>query len=303
MNTSSANTNNVTKKTESKSTGHNTTTKTTHKFKDIKQSPLKSVFPQYFYNKTPVKSPSMISKYNQSIGTENNENKSEKLLLKTKQVSNLRSNDLLNEIPSPKKPNLSAIQPKLKQLTMTQALSTQLNSPKKLNASNNLPAAMSEISMKQENSYKSIDKNATVMNSFFKNTSNLVKPATSILDPNETCLPAELSVKDEPVDLDITAVETTNQISFNNVQIKTENSDYDKDYFADFDKYSLIYFFYFSNSKYSYSILLSQRVPKKKSDSPNYKHIQVVRKQDERKKLGTSACRECENVSLCNFLV
>lgn len=38
------------------------------------------------------------------------------------------------------------------------------------------------------------------------------------------------------------------------------------------------------------------KVPKKKSDSPNYKHVQVVRKHDERKKLNTFMCRECENV-------
>ena len=39
-------------------------------------------------------------------------------------------------------------------------------------------------------------------------------------------------------------------------------------------------------------------MPKKKSDSPNYKHMQVVRKHDERKKLGTSTCTQCENVKL-----
>ena len=43
------------------------------------------------------------------------------------------------------------------------------------------------------------------------------------------------------------------------------------------------------------------RVPKKKkADSPNYKHVQVVRKHDERKKLATASCKECQNVFI-NF--
>ena len=41
-------------------------------------------------------------------------------------------------------------------------------------------------------------------------------------------------------------------------------------------------------------------MPKKKSDSPGYKHVEVVRNKDKRKKLGTSTCRECENVG--NFV-
>jgi len=40
------------------------------------------------------------------------------------------------------------------------------------------------------------------------------------------------------------------------------------------------------------------RVPKKRDEGPAYKHVQVVRKHDERKKLGTMACKECENVRL-----
>jgi hypothetical protein len=39
------------------------------------------------------------------------------------------------------------------------------------------------------------------------------------------------------------------------------------------------------------------RGPKKKSNSPGYKHVQVVRKHDERKKLATASCKECVDVS------
>ncbi len=46
---------------------------------------------------------------------------------------------------------------------------------------------------------------------------------------------------------------------------------------------------------YKRSIL--NRVPKKKDDGPGFKHVSVVRKHDERKKLSASACRECENVN------
>jgi hypothetical protein len=35
-------------------------------------------------------------------------------------------------------------------------------------------------------------------------------------------------------------------------------------------------------------------VPKKKS--PNYKYVETVRIQGERKKLGTTACNQCETV-------
>lgn len=44
-----------------------------------------------------------------------------------------------------------------------------------------------------------------------------------------------------------------------------------------------------------------KRVPKRKENSPGFKYVQVVRKQDERKKLGTMACNECETV--CNTLI
>ncbi len=40
------------------------------------------------------------------------------------------------------------------------------------------------------------------------------------------------------------------------------------------------------------------RAPKPASASPPFKYMEVVRKQDERKKLGTSSCKECENVGL-----
>ena len=39
------------------------------------------------------------------------------------------------------------------------------------------------------------------------------------------------------------------------------------------------------------------KVPKSKTNSPNYKYVQVIKKQNERKKLTTSSCRECETVS------
>ena len=43
-------------------------------------------------------------------------------------------------------------------------------------------------------------------------------------------------------------------------------------------------------------IFLLGRVPKRKENEPGFKCVQVVRKQDERKKLGTMSCKECETV-------
>ena len=196
----------------------------TQKFKDIKQSPLKSVFPQYFYNKTPVKSPSILSKFNES---ENNENstKSDKLLFKSKQISNLRNNDLANEIPSPKKSHLNTTQPKLKQLTMTQALSTQINSPKKFYSIN------ANTSTTRTNDFVTKIKsepNTTLKNESFRTTANNLTKTP--IDPNETCLPSVFNVKNEPIDMDVTTIET------NQTNLNVQNNEFDRDYFADFDK-------------------------------------------------------------------
>ena len=186
---------NIIKKAEPKS--NSTTQRNKNKDMLIKQSPLKTVFPQYFYSRTPSKSPSMISKYGQVVISENNENKSNKTLSnpsKIKRSSSFKAtSDLNNEIPSPKK---MFNQPKLKQLTMTQAFTTQLNSPKKFNQSvyNENEDIKPQRMDFQDSFYKFKNSNETLTT--FKNISNFQSTA---IDPNETCLPSQFNVKNEPV--------------------------------------------------------------------------------------------------------
>jgi len=181
--------------------------------KKIKESPHKFIH-SYFNNnnKTPVKSQSIFAKYPPVIiSSENDENKSSHSKIQTKKndkFKHKKSFDINNDIPSPRKQLNSSTnqQPRLKQLTMTQAFITQLNSPKKLNQSSsttNLSASTANnnevLKIKQSNSfYQENNNNSSNQSTKFKNLSNLV---TSVkFDPDETCLPSVFNnVKSEPV--------------------------------------------------------------------------------------------------------
>jgi hypothetical protein len=167
----------------------------------IKESPLKFLHPYFTNNnnnKTPVKSKSLFDKYSPVVLTENDENKSnnnKNQIKKNDKLKSKKSFDINNDIPSPRKQTFTN-QPKLKQLTMTQAFITQLNSPKKLNQSSNNNDV---LKIKQSNSFyqENTLKNGSneSLSAKFKNLSNLVT-----FDPDETCLSSVFNnVKSEPV--------------------------------------------------------------------------------------------------------
>ncbi len=188
---------NSTVNNQTKKIGQKTVTKAKNL---IKESPLKSVFPQYFY-KTPIKESPFKTSHNSRI-EENSENSAEKkqsVFAKKKKPNIRKSSDSSNnDIPSPKK---TFQKPKLKQLTMTQAFTSQLNSPKKTNQSTVLMKDISQIKPStiyyQQNFVKSEPISQTLTTNF-NNISNFVSPK---VDPNETCLPADYFVKNEPVNI------------------------------------------------------------------------------------------------------
>ena len=59
--------------------------------------------------------------------------------------------------------------------------------------------------------------------------------------------------------------------------------------------YTFLYFFRIKSLIWNLIQLFFWRVPKKKS--PDYAHVQVVRKQAERQQLKAYVCKECEGVS------
>lgn len=96
-------------------------------------------------------------------------------------------------------------------------------------------------------------------------------------DPNASLNAADQH--DETVIIPTTIA--TNELSNQTRQPKRSENDENKS-FDEQDDEDLIFKF--------------DQLPKKNKQSPNYKYAQVIRKQDERKKLSTIACKECEQV-------
>ena len=188
---------NSTVNNQSKKTGQKSVTKAKNL---IKESPLKSVFPQYFY-RTPNKESPIKANDNLPL-EENSENSTEKkksVFAKKKKPNIRKSSDSSNnDIPSPKKQ--LGQRPKLKQLTMTQAFTTQLSSPKKTNQTSILKD-ISQIKPSnlyyQQNFIKS-EPISQLLATSSKNNSSFDSPT---VDPNETCLPADYFIKNEPVNI------------------------------------------------------------------------------------------------------
>jgi hypothetical protein len=167
------------------------------------------------------------------------------------------------DIPSPNKPinNNPPAAKRFKQLTMTQAFSITQDQPSTTN--NNLknkePKDLDETCL-PDSLINNINKN--------KNQQNQAKTS----DNNNDEL---VRIKPEPVENTADISNDFTSFATKSKQKNAQDTTLDADFFNEYDK-----------------------VPKKQSKSPNYKHVQVVRKHDERKKLNTASCRECETVSL-----
>jgi len=191
--------------------------------------------------------------------------------------------NLYHEIPSPKKgiSNTKPAKKRFKQLTMSQAFAAQKITPTKNNndyetvnttASNDLDETciQSEFNL-NEATFVKVDKN--VMD---KIKEEPIEQQRSIIH-NISILK---TIKPEPMEENHVSSKKNMNRKRNfspayNEEDSTEEIDFDSNdeakFFADFDK-----------------------VPKRKENEPGFKCVQVVRKQDERKKLGTMSCKECE---------
>jgi hypothetical protein len=108
-----------------------------------------------------------------------------------------------------------------------------------------------------------------------------MKASDKVLSENLDILKKKNIVKDDEDD-DLFLIETNNE-NFKSLNSTKPKFDIDSNTnFEDDEDDDLIFNF--------------DKPPKKKTTSPNYKHVQVIKKHDERKKLTANSCRECEQV-------
>lgn len=184
---------------------------------------------------------------------------------------------MYSEIPSPAKKQ-SVKKQRLKQLTMSQAFSRAPSSKVVTEQVNDL-----DETCLQTDQFDSPKCSFVSGGNLVKNEPMEIEMETNVLVPklssvnisksNLRQVKPEPTVRDEEItspamSLNCKQLEQTNETMMS----PQDEGDSNTEFFADFDK-----------------------VPKKKDDGPGFKHVTVVRNQNERKKLGTSSCKECEN--------
>lgn len=181
--------------------------------------------------------------------------------------------DLYNEIPSPKKALQNSSKPakkRLKQLTMSQAFAVKSTTPTKRCADPDETCLQSPATLMASPRVSFAKPGPTVKNEPME-TEVVVPSRPSHV--NNSCTSVLKQVKPEPTEkLSETSLEVTVAQPSTLENVDEEENDAHNEFFADFDK-----------------------VPKKKDVGPGFKHVAVVRKHDDRKKLASSSCKECEN--------